>query len=123
MTDEKQHGDAGTTLEELKAIVAAFVAERDWERFHSPKNLSMGLAIEAGELMEHFLWQECGDSFECLDNEEGREAVADELADVFTYLLNLSMVLGIDLSEAFRRKVVKNGQKYPAEQYRGRYKL
>lgn len=114
--------DATTNLAALKETVRQFVAEREWERFHSPKNLSMGLAIEAAELMEHFLWVE-GDASRAVANDPaGREAVADEMADVAVYLLNLSNNLGIDLSEAVVRKLAKNAIKYPVEQYRGRYR-
>ncbi len=115
--------DTTTTLAELKAAMGRFVAERNWEPFHSPKNLCMGLAVEAAELMEHFLW---------VDNEESRAArqdpaklgeIADEMADVTCYLLALSNTLGVDLSEAVLGKLKKNAVKYPAEQYRGRYRL
>src|SRR5262245_61025131 len=113
--------DAATTLAELKDVVRRFVDEREWQPYHSPKNLSMGLAIEAAELMEHFLWVDCAASHEVAKEPGKREQVADELGDVFCHLLNLSMALDIDLSEALRAKMVKNAVKYPAEKYRGRY--
>src|SRR5260370_40276562 len=115
--------DSTTPLAVLKDAMRQFVAERSWEPFHSPKNLSMGVAVEAAELMEHFLW---------VDNEASREvirdpvklgAIGDEMADVACYLLALSNALGIDLSEAILAKLVKNALKYPAEKYRGRYRL
>jgi dCTP diphosphatase len=115
--------DGTTTLGALKAAMGQFVEDREWEKFHSPKNLSMGLAIEAAELMEHFLW---------VDNEESRRAgndpakmgeIADEMADVACYLLALANTLGIDLSEAIFAKLVKNSQKYPVEKYRGKYRV
>ena len=81
----------------------------------------MGTAVEAAELMEHFLWVE-GDASRTLAQEpQRREAIADEMADVTCYLLNLSNVLGIDLSEAIVAKIAKNALKYPADQYRGRW--
>jgi NTP pyrophosphatase (non-canonical NTP hydrolase) len=113
--------DATTTLATLKEAVRRFAAEREWEPFHSPKNLAMGLAVEAAELMEHFLW---------IDNEASRQVVhdparlgqvADEMADVAVYLLNLSLTLGIDLSDAIVAKIAKNAVKYPVEKCRGRY--
>lgn len=108
-------GDARTTLAELKAEVLQFARERDWEAFHSPKNLSMALAAEAGELMEHFLWVE-GDA----SHERARsEAVADELADIVVYAIEFANVTGMDLSEAIRNKMGKNGVKYPVEKARG----
>ena len=115
--------DAATTVETLKDAMRQFVAERDWERFHSPKNLSMGAAIEAAELMEHFLWVDCDASRALGQNAEERGAIADEVADVACYLLALCNVLGLDLSEAILAKLVKNAVKYPAAQYRGKYRI
>jgi NTP pyrophosphatase (non-canonical NTP hydrolase) len=115
--------DATTTLAELKEAMRRFVAERHWEPFHAPKSLSMGVAVEAAELMEHFLWLDNDSSRRAADDPRAREAIADEMADVACYLLSLSNALGIDLSEAVFAKLVKNARKYPAEQYRGRYRL
>src|SRR5438445_10549803 len=98
--------DAATTIADLKDLVRRFVAERAWQPFHSPKNLAMGIAVEAAELMECFLWVDLPASYEVAREPGKREAIADEMADVFCYLLNLSNVLGIDLSEALARKMV-----------------
>jgi dCTP diphosphatase len=105
--------DGTTTLAELKEAMRRFVAERQWEPFHSPKNLAMALAAEAGELLEHFLWVEGPASYRLADAAEQREAIADELADVAGQLLNLCNVLGIDLSDAMTAKRAKNARKYP----------
>lgn len=113
--------DAATSLAELKDLVRRFVAEREWQPFHAPKNLAMGVAIEAAELMEHFLWVDGPASFDVVKMPGKREQVADELADVLCHLLNMSMALDIDLSDALRAKMVKNALKYPADQYRGKY--
>ena len=113
--------DAATTLADLKDVVRRFVEERAWQPFHAPKNLAMGLVIEAAELMEHFLWVDCPASYEVVKAADKRAQVADELADVFCHLLNLSMALDIDLSDALRAKMAKNALKYPAEVYRGKY--
>ena len=115
--------DAITNLDDLKALVRQFVEERAWQPFHSPKNLAMGIAVEAAELMECFLWLDLPASYEAAKDPVKREAIADEMADVFCYLLNLSNVLGIDLSEALRAKMVKNRVKYPAEKYRGKFQV
>jgi len=115
--------DANANLDDLKALVRQFVEERAWQPFHSPKNLAMGVAVEAAELMECFLWVDLPGSYEVSKDATKREAIADEMADVFCYLLNLSNVTGIDLSDALRRKMVKNAQKYPAEQYKGKYQV
>jgi NTP pyrophosphatase (non-canonical NTP hydrolase) len=104
-------------LEELKARVRAFVAERDWERFHSPKNLAMALSVEASELVELFQWlteEESG----ALDG-AARRRVAEELADVLWFLVRLSDRLDIDLLEAAELKLAENAKKYPAEKVRG----
>jgi NTP pyrophosphatase (non-canonical NTP hydrolase) len=113
--------DHTTTLAELKELMARFVAERDWGQFHSPKNLSMSLACEAAELMEHFLWMENAESRRIVGDASKLGEVADEIGDIALHLLALSNTLGIDLSEAIRGKLVKAAQKYPAEKYRGRY--
>jgi dCTP diphosphatase len=113
--------DNTTTIAALKETVRQFAAEREWERFHSPKNLSMGLAAEAGELLEHFLWVDCEESRQVVRDPAKLGEVADEVADIAVYVLNLSVTLGIDLSEAILAKIKKNAVKYPAEKYRGRY--
>lgn len=116
-------GDADTTIADLKSLVRNFVEERAWQPFHSPKNLAMGIAVEAAELMECFLWLDLPASREVANDPAKREAIADEMADIACYLVNLSNVLGIDLSEALRAKMLKNALKYPADQYRGKYQL
>src|ERR1700752_346128 len=105
--------DATTTLATLKDAVRRFAAERAWEPFHSPKNLAMGLATEAAELMEHFLWVDSEASRQVFCDPARLGAVADEMADVACYLLTLSTVLGIDLSDAIVAKIAKNAIKYP----------
>jgi dCTP diphosphatase len=112
--------DAVTPLQALKEAAARFAAEREWGPFHSPKNLSMGLAVEAAELMEHFLWVDAETSRQVVNEPERLQQVAEEMADVACYLLTMSNVLGIDLSDAIVAKIAKNAIKYPAEQYRGR---
>jgi NTP pyrophosphatase (non-canonical NTP hydrolase) len=113
--------DGQTTLADLKQLMARFVAERDWQQFHSPKNLSMSLACEAAELMEHFLWMDNDQSRRIIDDPAKFSEVVDEIADVALHILALGNSLGIDLSEAIRGKLVKAAQKYPADKYRGRF--
>jgi NTP pyrophosphatase (non-canonical NTP hydrolase) len=113
--------DADTTVAELRKIIADFVAERDWSQFHSPKNVSMALAIEAAELMEHFQWLTTEASRALADDPEKRAAVGEELADVVGYSFALANELGIDVSQSIRAKMIKNVAKYPADEYRGRY--
>ena len=104
-------------LEELKSRVRAFVAERDWDRFHSPKNLAMALSVEAAELVELFQWLTEAES-EALDANR-RLRVADELADVLWFLVRIADRLDIDLLEAAGRKLEANAAKYPADRVRG----
>ena len=113
--------DATTTVAELRQLVADFVAERDWSQFHSPKNVSMALAIEAAELMEHFQWLTIEASRGITAEPEKVAAVAEEIADVVGYSFALANELGIDLSSTIRAKMIKNANKYPAEKFRGRY--
>lgn len=105
--DDVELRDETATLAQLKGRMAAFVAEREWERFHQPKNLSMSIAIEAAELMEHFQWEEPELT------PERRLAVGEELCDVLAYVLSLANALELDLSAAFVAKMAKNRRKYP----------
>ena len=114
--------DAETTVAELRELIRIFVKNRDWEQFHAPKNLAMSLAIEAAELMEHFQWISTEKSRE-IAAEPGKLAeVSDELADVLCYALAMANQLNIDLSTAIRSKMIKNEEKYPADEFRGRAK-
>ncbi len=101
----------------LRDKLRVFAEERDWEQFHTPKNLSMALMVEVAELMEHFQWLTAEQSTEL--PAETREAVSEELADCLLYLVRLSDRLGVDLREASLLKLEKNALKYPADQVRG----
>ena len=113
--------DSTTTLDDLKRLIDDFVDRRDWRQFHAPKNLAMSMAIESAELMEHFQWISAEQSRQIGDDPRRLETVADELADVLCYALAMANELRLDLSTAIRRKMAKNEQKYPAEEYRGRF--
>ena len=112
--------DSTTTVAELKARVLAFVQARDWEQFHSPKNLSMALAAETGELMEHFLWATPEQSQALAADPAKRAKIADELADVVVYALEFANITGIDVAAAIETKMRANALKYPVEKARGR---
>jgi NTP pyrophosphatase (non-canonical NTP hydrolase) len=106
-----------TELEKLRDQLRAFAAERDWEQFHSPKNLAMALSVEVAELLEHFQW---------LNEEQSRRlqpdalaAVNEEAADILLYLIRLSDKLGIDLIAAANKKLALNARKYPVDKARG----
>jgi NTP pyrophosphatase (non-canonical NTP hydrolase) len=104
-------------LVELRDVLRAFAAERDWEQFHSPKNLATALAVEAAELLEPFQWLTEAQSREL--PEAARAAVEQELADVLIYLVRLADTLGVDLAQAARAKIAINAEKYPIEKARG----
>lgn len=113
--------DEHTTVAELRDLVAEFVRERDWEQFHDPKNLSMAIATEAAELMEHFRWVRNEASGDYVRDPARRAEVAAELADVMAFALGFANAAGIDISSAVREKMARNAQKYPTQKYRGKY--
>ncbi len=112
--------DDTTTLGTLKQEVLAFAQERDWEQFHSPKNLSMAIAAEAAELMEPLLWVTPQESRAVMARPEKRAALQDELADIVVYCLEFANQTGIDLASAITAKMVRNAEKYPVAKARGR---
>jgi len=104
-------------VDDIKLRLRKFVAERDWQQFNTPKNLSMALIAEAGELVEHFQWL-TDEQSKNLDNEQ-LKAVSHELADIFVYLIRLADELNIDLIKATNEKMLINRKKYPAEKVKG----
>jgi dCTP diphosphatase len=112
--------DTSTTLAEIKTRVLAFARERDWEQFHAPKNLSMALAAEAGELMEHFLWATPESSRDIAHEAAKRKKIEEELADVVIYALEFANMTGIDVASAIEKKMAANAAKYPVEKAKGR---
>jgi dCTP diphosphatase len=113
--------DTTTTVADLRDAWRQFVAARQWEPFHSPKNLVMALSAETAELLEHFLWVDNDESRRFADDPAKLARVADEIADVAGCLFTLCNSLGVDLSDAVRSKMARNELKYPAEKYRGRH--
>lgn len=105
------------TIDQLIQQLREFVQARDWDKFHSPKNLSMALSVEAAELVEHFQWLTEQESFTLAPDKKAE--VALEMADVLIYLLRLADKLGIDLFDSAWRKLELNEQKYPADEVRG----
>jgi NTP pyrophosphatase (non-canonical NTP hydrolase) len=103
----------------LQQAIALFARERDWDQFHSPKNLAMALTGEVGELVELFQWLSEGDSRRVAHDPATARRVRDEIADVLVYLVRLAAVLGVDLDEAVRSKLAANALKYPADRARG----
>jgi len=112
--------DAATPIAELKKRILAFAREREWEQFHSPKNLSMALAAEAAELMEHFLWSTPEGSVEITNNPAKRPKIEEELADVIIYALEFANIAGLDVAAIIETKMNANARKYPVEKAKGR---
>lgn len=113
--------DDDTTFAELKALVKEFRDQRDWEQFHTPKNLSMSIAIEAAELMEELQWLTSEESRRLREDEEKLVRLGEELADIVIYVLSFATSLDLDVSTAVKDKLVKNARKYPEDEYRGRF--
>ncbi len=114
--------DAVTTLEDLRGVMRAFVAERKWGKYHTARNLAASVAVEAGELLELFQWltpEEAGER--ARKDAAFRKAVGEEMADVLMYLISLANAMDLDLSRAIEAKMEKNREKYPAEKFRGHY--
>jgi len=107
------------SIDELQGKLRDFTSQRDWERFHTPKNLVMALAGEAGELTAVFQWLSPEESADAMADPSRAERVRDEIADVLAYLLRLADVLGVDLEAALAAKMIKNARKYPIETARG----
>jgi|TARA_B100001964_G_scaffold197802_1_gene223026 NTP pyrophosphatase (non-canonical NTP hydrolase) len=107
--------------DKIKKEIKTFVDERDWEQFHSPKNLSMALSVEASELVEIFQWQKQDEYKD--KGDKVINAVKDEVADIFYYVVRMCQKMDINLEEALLEKMEKNKQKYPVEKVRGKSSL
>lgn len=103
----------------LAKMVQHFCEERDWDPFHNPKDLAIGIVTEAGELLDLFRFQTADDVAVMLRDPKAREAIGEELADVFFFLLRFSQMYGFDLAEALERKLKINAEKYPVEKAKG----
>jgi len=103
---------------ELINKLLTFRKERDWEKFHRPKDLAVSIVLEAAELLEHFQWKTDKEAAEMLKG-KGKDEISEEIADIAAYLTYLCHDLGIDLEEVMAKKLEKNRKKYPAEKVRG----
>lgn len=111
--------DNDTHISVLKNIVKEFCEERDWDQYHDPKDLAIALITEASELLEIFRFKTQEDMERMLCDPAKRKEIADELADVFYFILRFSQKYGFDLSSEFIRKMGENGKKYPADKFAG----
>ena len=108
-----------SSVVELTALVRSFADSRDWQQFHTARNLVLALVGETGELAAEFQWISDDDIVNALQDAEKREAVGSELADVFIYLLRLADVTGINLAEELRKKIAINEKRYPVDKAKG----
>jgi NTP pyrophosphatase (non-canonical NTP hydrolase) len=106
-------------IKALQRALQEFADARAWDQFHNPKNLAMALSVEAGEVVEIFQWLSEDAAARVADNEELKQRVAEELADVALYLVRLADKTGIDLDASIQAKLIKNGEKYPPDQVYG----
>ena len=113
--------DNNTVINDLKKTVKNFVEEREWRQFHTPKNLSMSVAIESAELMELFQWLSKKESIKAMSSGKLRKNAIDEVADVFIYLIAFCNANNIDIKQAIDQKMKKNKKKYPANVFKGRF--
>jgi NTP pyrophosphatase (non-canonical NTP hydrolase) len=114
--------DQNTTISELKQQIKDFCSVRDWDQFHNPKDLSIGIITEASELLELFRFKTNDEVSELFKNPESLEKIKDEMADVFIFLVRLSQITSIDLSSSFLDKLAKNDKKYPIDKVKGQNK-
>lgn len=105
--------------QKLASVFRAFAAERDWDQFHTPKNLASALTVEAAELLEIFQWSRGQNDWSDLNDPPVRARAEEELADILLYLIRFSDLAGIDLQQAAEAKMKVNSQKYPADEFRG----
>jgi len=115
-----ERNDGNVTVRELKNYVKKFIKERDWEKYHNPKDVAESVCIEAAELLELFQWRNVEEIRGLMENEEFRRKIAEELADVIIYSLSMADVTKTDLTQAIAKKLEKNESKYPVEKYRGK---
>lgn len=111
--------DATTSVDELKGLVEKFVSDRDWHKYHTPKNIAISVVLEASELLEHFQWSP--PASEEIDADKHRQ-IAEEMCDVMAYLLSLANILKIDIASSMAGKMQKNCKKYPTQDYQGNWK-
>ena len=105
--------------QKLAITLRSFAAERDWDQFHTPKNLATSIAVEAGELLELFQWSRGQKGWEEVADPAIRSSIEDELADILLYLIRFADKAGMDLETIAERKIALNGKKYPPERFRG----
>jgi len=112
--------DSETKIQEIKDALRAFAAEREWEQFHTEKDLAIAISVEAAELLEHFRFRNGEDLKEHLEDEANKKEIAHELADVMSFLVRLADKIGVDLAEAFKEKLEINRKRFTVEESKGK---
>ncbi|MBP6892362.1 nucleotide pyrophosphohydrolase [Candidatus Babeliales bacterium] len=112
--------DETITIQKIKDLATNLVHEREWQQFHTPKDLSMNLSVESNELLEKFLWITSKDSF--LEIDKNRQEIEDEIGDILFSIVRFCSVANIDATQAFLQKIEKIKQKYPIEKSKGKHK-
>ena len=123
MGDLELERDIEMTLDQLKAKVKRFIEDREWGKYHNPKNLAESICIEAAELLEVFQWVSLNEAASWSDVPSKLERVKEELADIIIYCLSMANAMKIDMTQAILSKLEKNEARYPADKYRGRADL
>jgi len=114
--------DSSTTIQSLRDMMVTFVAERQWHKYHTPRNLAASVAVEAGELLELFQWLTPEEAQSRIKGDAAfRVAVGEEMVDVIMYLMSLANAMNLDVSSAVEAKMEKNRRKYPPEKFQGHY--
>ncbi|NCB01095.1 MAG: nucleotide pyrophosphohydrolase [Spirochaetia bacterium] len=108
-------------VEDIQKKMDKFVSEREWDDYHTPKNLAIALSVEASELLEHFQWRDNESSNEVRGNDPLMNKIKEEIADVLIYLTRLSTILQIDLTDAVNEKLILNERKYPVSLSKGKF--
>ena len=117
--DEIKEPNTRVTLDDLMKLIAEYCTARDWDQFHTPKDLAIGAATEAGELLDIFRFKTPEDMKAMLADEKQREHIGEELSDVLFFVLRFSQLYGFDLQKAFYRKMAINAKKYPVDKVKG----
>lgn len=115
----KKDGDSSTTIQELKESIKKFCEERDWDQYHNPKDLAIGIITESSELLEFFRFKSEKEMNEMFKNESKKDEISEEIADVLYFVLRFSQKYNIDLTTILNKKMEKNKQKYPIEKSKG----
>ena len=111
---------ASKSLSNLRNKIKEFVKERDWEKYHSPKNLSMSIAVETAELMEHFQWLTSEESKLALKDKKKRKEIESELADIAIYIFDFCNLFNVDIEKSILKKLKQNSKKYPVRLVKGK---